>query len=278
MDATSRTLDQKAVTAALRRGSDGAFTAKILRDHVVGGLLLVVGRRKASWQLSYIPHGRRADGRRHGRVQMAIGDAITMSLPQARTEARALKAAIAKGRDPHRERMSAKAAHTIERAKAPATLAEAFAAYALDLSRRARPRPASRRQETHYARKALALMGVDAMPANEFNAAPVRRLLRETPASPSELSHLYGSLSRFCDWMVEEQVIEANPCAAVPRKTKPRQRVRNYTPSVEEIRAVWAEAENQPETIRDAIHLLILAPLRLREMTGLRRGEVDLVN
>jgi integrase len=121
-------------------------------------------------------------------------------------------------------------------------------------------------------------MRVDGLPVNEFSAAPVRRLLRETRASPSELAHLYGSLSRFCDWMVEEQLIEANPCAAIPRKAKPRQRVRDYTPSVDEVRAVWAAAESQPETIRDAIHLLILAPVRLREMTGLRWGEVDLAS
>jgi integrase len=272
MNDDPRMLDQKAVTAALRRGPG------LTRDSLVGGLMLLVGRRKASWQLSYIPHGRRADGRRHGRVQMAIGDAMTMSLPQARTEARVLKATIAKGADPHRERRSAKAANAIERATTPTTLAEAFEAYALDLSRRASPSPASRRQERHYVRKALALMRIDGLPVNEFSAAPVRRLLRETHASPSEVAHLYGSLSRFCDWMVEEQLIEANPCAAIPRKAKPRRRVRDYTPSVDEVRAVWAAAESQPETIRDAIHLLILAPLRLREMTGLRWGEVDLAN
>jgi integrase len=270
MNENSRTLDQKAVTAALRRGPG------VTRDSVIGGLMLVVGRRKAAWQLSYIPHGRRADGRRHGRVQMAIGDAMLMSLPQARAEARSLKAAIAKGEDPHRRRRAAKAANALERANAPTTLAEAAAAYAHDLSRRATPSPATRKQEAHYSTKALTLMGVESLPASELGPPLIRRLLRETSASPSELAHLYGALSRLCDWMVEERIIEANPCAAIPRSAKPKQRSRDYTPSIDEIRAVWNAAEAEQGNVCGVIHLLILAPLRLREMTGLRWGEVDL--
>ena len=174
MEETPRAWDQKAVTAALRRGPGGAFTPqKPLRDPVVGGHLLVVGKRTASWQLSYTPHGRRADGRRHGRVQMTIGDAMTMSLPQARKEARALKAAIAKGEDPHRQRRAAKATKTLERVNAPTTLTEAAAAYAVDLSRRATPSLATRKQEAHYFSKAIALMGASiACPPTSAGAAP----------------------------------------------------------------------------------------------------------
>jgi integrase len=270
MNDSPRAWDQKAVTAALRRGPS------LTRDDAVGGLMLVVGKRKASWQLSYIPHGLRADGKRHGRVQMAIGDAMLMSLPQARAEARSLKAAITKGEDPHRRRRAVKAANALERANAPTTLAEAAVAYALELSRRATPSLATRKQEAHYSRKALALMGVDGLPANELGAAPIRRLLRETRASPSELAHLYGALSRLCDWMVEERIIEASPCAAVPRSAKPKQRSRDYTPSIDQIRAVWAAADVEQANVRDAIRFMALVPLRLKEVAGLRWGEVDL--
>ncbi len=271
MDETPIIRNQKDVTAALRRGPGTTRT-------VLGGLWAVVGKRKADWNLSYTPHGRKADGKRHGRVQMWVGDLKLMSWPQAKIETRSLKAAIAKGEDPHKRRRAAKAANVLERANAPTTLAEAAAAFALDLSRRATPSPASRRQEVHYVKKAIALLRIESLPANELSGAPICRLLRETHASPSEIGHLYGALSRLYDWMVEEQIVETNPCAAIPRKAKPKQRVRDYTPSVDEIRSVWAAAESQPETIRDAIHLLILAPLRLREMTGLRWNEVDLVN
>jgi integrase len=272
MNQNSRVLDQKGVTAALRRGPG------VTRDGVVSGLLLVVGRRKASWQLSYTPHGCRADGRRHGRVQMTIDDAMLMSLPQARAEARSLKAAIGKGQDPHRERKVVKVANALARANIPTTLAEAAAAYALDLSRRATPSLATRKQEVHYSRKALRVMGVEVLPTIELGPTPIRRLLRETNASPSEVSHLYGALSRLCDWMVEERLIDTNPCAGIPRSAKPKQRSRDYTPSIDEIRAVRAAAEGEQDSVRDAICFMTLVPLRLNEVMGLRWGEVDLVS
>ena len=80
--------------------------------------------------------------------------------------------------------------------------------------------------------------------------------------------------------MVEEQLIEANPCLAIPRKAKPKQRVRDYTPSSSkrsEPYGPWPKADPEAN-VCDLTRLLILAPLRLREMTGLRWREVDLVN
>jgi hypothetical protein len=92
-------------------------------------------------------------------------------------------------------------------------------------------------------------MGVESLPASELGPPLIRRLLRETNASPSELGHLYGALSRLCDWMVEERIIELNPCAAIPRSAKPKQRSRDYTPSIDEIRAVWNAAEAEQANI-----------------------------
>jgi integrase len=118
-------------------------------------------------------------------------------------------------------------------------------------------------------------MGVATAPVERLDTSMVRQLLRETKASPSEIGHLYGSLCRFCDWLVEEQILEANPCASVPRNAKPKQRCRDYVPSVAELRRVLAAAESEPEVVRDALCFLLLVPLRLREATGLTWGEVD---
>ena len=97
-------LTQTIVGAFLKRGPDGGFTPSETRDHEVGGLLLVVGVRKATWCVDYKPHGTREDGRRHAKVRMTLGDAMTMPLPDARTAARAVKLEVAQGRDPHAER------------------------------------------------------------------------------------------------------------------------------------------------------------------------------
>ena len=72
-------LTQTIVGAALKRTPDGKFAPKApLRDHEVGGLLLVVGIRTATWCVDYKPHGTREDGRRHSKVRMTLGDATMM--------------------------------------------------------------------------------------------------------------------------------------------------------------------------------------------------------
>jgi hypothetical protein len=49
-------LTQTIVGVALKRTPNGKFTPKALRDHQVGGLLLVVGTRTATWCVDYKPH------------------------------------------------------------------------------------------------------------------------------------------------------------------------------------------------------------------------------
>ena len=273
MNETAHIRDQKAVTAALRRGPG------VSRDPVVGGLMLVVGRRKASWQLSYIPHGLRADGKRHGRVQMAIGDAMLMSLPQARAEARSLKAAIAKGEDPHRQRRAAKVANALERANAPTTLAEAAAAYALDLSRRATPSLATRKQESPLLQEGSRAHG-------RRKPARQRTWRRADPPAFARDERL-AERGRPPLWR-PVAVLRLDGRGA-DRRREPLRRhpaQRQAQAAVQGLHALHRRDSGpcgprptaEEANVRDVIHLLILAPLRLREMTGLRWGEVDLVN
>ena len=63
-------LTQTTVGALLKRGPDGLFTPSKTRDPEVGGLLLIIGVRKATWCVDYKPHGTREDGRRHAKVRM----------------------------------------------------------------------------------------------------------------------------------------------------------------------------------------------------------------
>ena len=93
--------------------------------------------------------------------------------------------------------------------------------------------------------------------------------------SDSEVRHVYGALSRFCDWMVEEGMIGANPCDALPRRHRPKPgRSREYVPSLEELRKVWTAVEGEPQS--DLVRFHLLVPLRRDEAAGLVWGEVDL--
>ena len=268
-------LTQTIVGALLKRGPDGLFAPSKTRDHEVGGLLLIVGVRKAAWCVDYKPHGTREDGRRHAKVRMQLGDAMTTPLPDARTAARAVKIEVAQGRDPHAEKMNARAQTIAERAVKPMTLAQALDAYEKDMAKRRSPSETSRRQAVAYARKAVRLMKAGEIAGDRLDVGAIRNLIRTMEGSGSEVRHVYGALSRFCGWMVEEGLIEANPCDALPRRHRPKPgKARDHVPSLAELKAVWAAVEGEP--MRDLVRFLLLTPLRLNEGAGLCWSEVDI--
>ena len=268
-------LTQAIVGALLKRGPDGCFTPSKTRDHEVGGLLLVIGVRKATWCVDYKPHGTREDGHRHAKVRMPLGDAMTTPLPDARTTARAVKIEVAQGRHPHAEKMNARAQAIAERAVRPMTLGLALAAYEQDMLKRREPSETTRRQEVHYAKKAIALTEAHELAVNRIDVGAIRKLIRTMGGSDSEVRHVYGALSRFCDWLVEEGMIDANPCDALPRRQRPKPgKSREYVPSLDVLRRVWTALEAEPQ--RDFVQFNLLVPLRRGEAAGLVWGEVDL--
>jgi integrase len=268
-------LTQTIVGALLKRGPNGLFAPSKTRDHEVGGLLLVVGVRKATWCVDYKPHGTREDGRRPAKVRMQLGDAMTTPLPDARTAARSVKIKVAQGRSPHAEMMNARAQAIAERAVRPMTLASALDAYEQDMLKRREPSETTRRQEVHYARKAVALMEADELAVDRLGVGAIRNLVRTMDGSDSEVRHVYGALSRFCDWLVEEGMIESNPCEGLPRRQRPKPgKSREHVPSLDVLRRVWTAIEEEPQ--RDLIRFNLLVPLRLSENSGLVWGEVDL--
>jgi integrase len=263
------------VGALLKRGPEGLFMPSKMRDHEVGGLLLVVGVRKAAWCVDYKPHGTREDGRRHAKVRMQLGDAMTMPLPDARTAARAVKIEVAQGRNPHAEKMDARAQAIAKRAVRPMTLSGALDAYEQDILKRREPSETSRRQAIHYARKSIALMEADELAVDRLDVGAIRKLVRTMGGSDSEVRHVYGALSRFCDWMAEEGMIESNPCEGLPRRQRPKPgKSRGYVPSLDMLRGVWTAVEDEPQ--RDLVRFNLLVPLRLSEAAGLVWGEADL--
>ena len=158
-----------------------------------------------------------------------------------------------------------------ERAIKVTTLTEALKGYEKDMLKRREPSEATRKQEVHYARKAVARMEAGSLGLDRLDAGVVRKLIRTMDASGSEVRHAFGALSRFCSWMIEEGLIEANPCDAVPRKQRPKPGPgRLYVPSLEELRVIWAAVEDEQAAVRDLVRFAVLTPLRRNEIANWR--------
>jgi hypothetical protein len=76
------------------------FKRHVFTDDQQPGLLLVIGRRTASWTLRFRPRGLNPDGSRPSPNVFVIGDVALVSPHEARAKAAALRAGIATGAHP----------------------------------------------------------------------------------------------------------------------------------------------------------------------------------
>lgn len=259
-------------SAALRR----PLKPSVTRDEVPGFALHVTTQR-GFWALSYQPRGiNPATGKRWGGgVRHELGDALTMTVAEARTAALAAKALVRQGRDPQRDAKASRASQVAERAVLPQSAGEALDLYEKALMARRQPSEATRRQAIHYARKAVRLMSAEQLALAAIDARMVRVLIETMPGSDGERRHIFGALGRFLSWCRKQGLVERNVCDDIDREERPKPgKARDHVPSLEELKRVWAAVEDEPQ--RDLIRFLLLVPLRRDEAAGLCWSEVDL--
>jgi integrase len=81
----------------------------------------------------------------------------------------------------------------------------------------------------------------------------------------------FATLSKFFNWLVENRVIEKNPCIGVHKPTAPK--ARNRVLSDDEIVKFWKATD--AEQFGPALRLLLLTGSRLNEVCGMRRSELS---
>jgi integrase len=260
-------------SARLRR----PFTPGITKDSDIPGFALIVTRTRGFWSQFYQPKGiNPSTGKRWGGgVRYELGDAMMITVAEARTAALAAKALIRQGRSPHHERLASTAFAVAQRAILPATVAESLDAYAAALMTRRQPSEYTRRKSIGYARKAIRLMKVEPLAVTAIDARMVRLMVETMAGSDAERHLVFRGLNRFLAWTRKQGLVERNVCDELDRDEKPRDgQSRDHVPSLEELRAVWAAVEDEPQ--RDLVRFLLLVPLRRDEAAGLAWSEVDL--
>ena len=227
------------------------------------GLTLTVTTRRAFWALSYQPHGTNpATGKRWGGgVRHELGDAMLVSVSEAKTLALTAKSLVRQGRSPHHEAMAARATAVEERSNLPKSVNEALDAYAAALAARRQPSETARRVIVYYTRKAIRLMQAENLALSTLDQRAIRLMIETMPGSDGERCLVFNNLKRFLSWCVKQELIEHNHCDKFDRDERPKRgRPRDHVPTIDEIKAVWNAAENEPQ--RDLIRFLLLTPMR----------------
>ncbi|MCX7378463.1 MAG: tyrosine-type recombinase/integrase [Alphaproteobacteria bacterium] len=253
----------------------------LLRDSLCRGLALVVNPTGMAWSYSYRPRGSDpATGGRWNNRTIKLGVPATMTAEQARIAAHRIKGDVASGEDPA-TLLRAKVAAKIEgRASTLGRLAEMYAVF---LPCRPKMRgsgtasPTYVANELHALRAAIDEMQAAEMPAVDLEPVAVKRMLGRHGKSPAAAIARFGALSRFLDWLVDEERLAVNPCKRVTRATRPRPVApRTHYLSVPQLATLWRAADKLPELHRDFLRMLIAIPCRRGEAASLEWQHLDL--
>jgi integrase len=277
-----RKFTQASLNSALRRGVDGALTPGRHADHEVRGLALVVGRRSARWVYSYKPHGVNSETKaRWPTRDLTLGVPARISLPEARAAALDAKARVSRGEDPHSARMLQVEQTVAARGAGTVTVAAALDRYETALL--SDPTP-YKRTEVSQARKAADAVlelkggtGANKASIGALDLPALKRWSRTLPERDATARLRWGALSRFLEWCVDEEIIETNPSALVPKSRKPAApEPRDNIADLADIAAVWHATDNEPNpALADLVRFLCLVPCRRREAARMEFEDVD---
>lgn len=253
----------------------------IVRDKNCRGLALIINPTTMTWTYAYRPRGKdAATGRRWPNQTITLGNPETHSPDDARAEANRIKGRAVAGGDPAAER---KARAADERRKRGSTLQRLLDEYGRVLPRRPKMRgigllsPEYVADEVAHARRALADMKAEDMPAANLTDAELRTLL-SVVGGVTTARKRFGALSRFLDWCQDTGHIQANPCALIARSRRPKaSQARSHYLTLAELARLWEAAGKLREPVwRDLARFLIVVPCRRNEAARLDWSHLDL--
>ena len=244
-----------------------------LADTACSGLKLVINSHSASWVYTYRKRGYVDGGKRHPQRAMKLGDPVTMTPSEARLAAENVKAQVRAGEDPavrdrqaERERLAQEA-----RRKTCSQLVDQYESY------RAQKGSAQHiRDEIRNVRLAMQELSVSELFPEEVTPKHFRTLADIHIDRPATAKHRFGALSRFFDYLLDEEIVSANPSATVSKSRRPKPpppRVGFYSPN--QLSALWNATSLKPEYLR-YLRFMIATPIRAGSGANLRWQQVDL--
>jgi hypothetical protein len=234
------------IEGAWRRRVEGCRL--IVRDKETSGLALIVNSTAMAWSYSYRPRGTDpVTKKRWPNRALTLGSPGSMSVDDARHAAASLRGQVAAGGDPHAERKANAARAAAERAE---TVSRLLDDYEKALPQRpklrgaGRPTPKHVAEELAQARAAAQAMDICKLSVVAITPAHLRRLLEIEVSRPATARRRFGTFVRFCDWLVDERKLVANPCTAISKAWRPKPPPsRSRCPSPANLARLWHAAD-----------------------------------
>ena len=230
------------------------------------GLRLAINARSASWNYNYRKRGVDHHGNRHPQKTLRLGDPLTLTPQEARLRVEEIKAEVRNGGDPATTlaRNADEQRHIEFQQRPLAIWLDQYQQKVLgDASKH-------KREEFMHATNALRELGIQNTSPSEITGRMIRQIASIHIDRPATGSHRLGAVSRFLDYLVDEEVIERNPAKDISRRYRPKTPAPRKTYySIKQLQKLWWPENELREDYLRFLRFMIICPLRMTEASEL---------
>ena len=256
-------IDRRAIETATKQQRELGVKITLVDP---SGLRLAINARSASWNYNYRKRGLDYNGKRHPQRTLRLGDPKIMTANEARLRVEEIKAEVRNGGDP-----AAALARKADENRQYEFLQRPLSIW-LDQYQQKILGDASKhkREEYMHAKNALNELGIQNAPPSQITGRVIREITSIHIDQPSTARHRFGALSRFLDYLVDEEVIDRNPAKDISRRYKPKTPAPRKTYySIQQLKKLWFPENELREDYLRFLRFMIICPLRMTEASEL---------
>ena len=235
------------------------------------GLRLAINNASASWNCNYRRRGFDFSGKRHPQRTLKLGDLSALTPNEARVKMEEIKAEVRNGGDPAKriEIEKRKSREQEFKDRSLGVWLEDYRHNVLGTETK------YKNTEFQHARLALQELNVFKSSASVLTVPVLRKLEAIHREKPATGRQRFGSLSRFIDFLVSEDVLPSNPAKNVPRWQRPKMPPpREVVYNLNELRQLWSPQCDIREDYLNFVRFMMLVPLRAGEAANLTNNNV----
>ena len=235
------------------------------------GLRLAINNASASWNCNYRRRGVDFNGKRYPQRTLKLGDLSALTPNAARLKMEEIKAEVRNGGDPAKRIESEKRKSREQEFKdRPLDVwLEEYRENVLGTQTK------YKNTEYQHARLALQELNISRSTASVLTVPVLRKLAKIHNEMPATGRQRFGSLSRFIDFLVSEDVLSSNSAKNVPRWQRPKlPSPRETVYNLNELRQLWSPRNDIRNDYLIFVRFMMLVPLRAGEAANLTSHNV----